>query len=240
MAAAGCGHVAVLRLLRERGAAVDAASGHGWTACHFACHAGWTDCVEALVRAGCDVGAETTRGETARQMAEVEGHAAVVERLRALAAELARADRVGQPLAAEPAAPHDHAGGPREGGRDLVQALLAAAGDGDAAGMALLLAAGADPNGTARAQDSTGELFGTTALITAAGHGKVEAAQLLLEAGADPSRAASTGSSPLMVAAQGEGHLAMLLLLLGHGWGSVALSLCTPTQPLQIRLHCFV
>ena len=67
---------------------------------HMACLEDRPDCAEWLVRAGCDVGVKrvTTQtlqgpgaagpsGLTGRQIAEYLGHAAVVERLRALEAE---------------------------------------------------------------------------------------------------------------------------------------------------------
>ena len=80
------GQLDVLRLLLGRGAAVDDAVelGNGFTAFHSACFENQADCAEALARAGCDVGLETTHGKTGREIAESEGHAAVVERLRAL------------------------------------------------------------------------------------------------------------------------------------------------------------
>ena len=56
MVAARCGALGVLRLLLGRGAAVDAAEPQkGFTAFHAACICQQPDCVEALVRAGCDV-----------------------------------------------------------------------------------------------------------------------------------------------------------------------------------------
>jgi ankyrin repeat protein len=87
MVAAGDGPLEVVRLLLARGAAVDAADlSNGRAAFHFACYNNQAACAEALVRAGCDVGLKDGEGKTGRALAEAEGHAAVVERLRAAAA----------------------------------------------------------------------------------------------------------------------------------------------------------
>ena len=103
--------------------------------------------------------------------------------------------------------------------------LLEAVGEGDTAGVARLLTAGADPNASVPGRTASGEVFQSTALREAAGCGRLEAARLLLEAGADPSRADGDGTTPLMMAA-GEGHLLVLRLLLG--WG-VAMQAVHPT-----------
>ena len=63
MAAAGFGHVGLLRLLLGRGAALDTV-GHqyfGWKAFHNACFKNQPECVEVLVLAGCDVGVKACR-----------------------------------------------------------------------------------------------------------------------------------------------------------------------------------
>ena len=83
--------------------------------------------------------------------------------------------------------------------------LLNAVNDGDAAGLARLLAAGADPNASIAVRTQSGGAVQDTTLVAAARHGRLEAARLLLDAGADPSRASSDGSlggaTPLMAAA---------------------------------------
>jgi hypothetical protein len=92
MIAAGKGNLEVLRLLLARGAAVDAVrSGDGGTAFHSACYNGHAECAEALARAGCDVGLKDRSGRTGREHAEEQGHAAVVERLRAVVMDRLRA-----------------------------------------------------------------------------------------------------------------------------------------------------
>ena len=71
-------------------------------------------------------------GSTGRELAEAKGHAAVVERLRAVVAEQLRA--AGPATEPEPA---------RGGGNRLALELVAAVMEGDAAVVAQLLAAGA-------------------------------------------------------------------------------------------------
>jgi hypothetical protein len=86
MAAVGHGHLEVLQLLLARGAAVDAVDpDNSFTAFHLACYNNQPECVEELVRAGCDVGLKAKGGETGRQAAEQMGHVEVVVRLKELA-----------------------------------------------------------------------------------------------------------------------------------------------------------
>jgi ankyrin repeat protein len=96
MAAARGGYLEVLRLLLAKGAAVDAVQpADGWTAFHLACNDNQPDGVEALVRAGCDVGLKTNDGETGREAAKRMGYRAVVARLRSLEAERSAGGGVG-------------------------------------------------------------------------------------------------------------------------------------------------
>ena len=86
MVAAQSGHLEVLRLLLGRGAAVDAVGPDpGCTAFHTACGRNHPDCVEALVRAGCDVAIKDSSGLTGREVAERKGSKEVLQRLRSLA-----------------------------------------------------------------------------------------------------------------------------------------------------------
>jgi hypothetical protein len=87
----------VLQLLLEWHAAQDVTTSLGSTAFHFACFAGEPECVAALAQAGCDVGAKDSNGLTGRQIAEAEGHAAVVARLRVVVAEQLWAARAAEP-----------------------------------------------------------------------------------------------------------------------------------------------
>ena len=135
----------MLRLLLALGAAVDAMH-NGCSASHFACSNNRADCVEALARAGCDVGlkdnAAMTGRQTGREMAEAMGHAAVVARLRVVVVDQLRAARAAVPTPEpEPAA----AVGPAGAGA-LAWQLCEAAEEGDAAAVVRLLAAGVDPN----------------------------------------------------------------------------------------------
>jgi ankyrin repeat protein len=214
MAAAGEGQLEVLRLLLRWGAAVDAVEpGNGLTAFHMACFQNRAECAEGLARAGCDVGIKDKGGHTGRELAEEMGHAAVVERLRAVVGEQLRAAQAAGPAPApKPAAV--------SGDRGLVHQLGMATTEGDGAAVARLLAAGADPNASLPERTSSGEVVQTTALCMAAGCGRLEVVRLLLDGGADPSRAAGDGSldgvTPLMVAA-GQGQLEVLRLLLARG-----------------------
>jgi ankyrin repeat protein len=210
MLAARKGCSEVLRLLLARGAAVDTAyPADGTTAFHDACWNNQAECAEALVRAGCDVGLKNSNGKTGREVAEAQGHAAVVERLRAVVADQLRAAQaVGPAPEPEPAAVAGDGG-------SAVQ-LLEAIKEGDGAEMALLLAAGADPNASVAGRLPSGEAVQVTPLVAAAARGQVEAARLLLDGGADLDHANSDGTTPLMVAAQ-SGHLELLRLLLARG-----------------------
>lgn len=120
-------------------------------------------------------------------------------------------------------------------------ALMLAARDSDAATVAALLEAGADPNATttsgltplmlAAPRAQTGSVVallgagadptartpeGRTALMLAARSGAHEAVGLLVEAGADPDAADADGVTPLMHAAGGQ-HLDTVIVLLGRG-----------------------
>jgi ankyrin repeat protein len=205
------GHPEVLRLLLRRGAAVDAAQPvAGYTAFHSACWNNQPECVEALIRAGCDVGLRTKDGRTGREVAEAQGHAAVVERLGATVTEQLLAMPAAGP-APEPEPELASLAGER-----LAPKLAMAATEGDGVAVARLLVAGADPNASATARTASGEFIPTTALCEAAGYGRLEAARLLLDGGADPSRASSHGATPLLAAAvAGQPEVLRLLLVWG-------------------------
>jgi ankyrin repeat protein len=218
MQAAGNGHLEVLRLLLGRGAAVDAVQlGSGFTAFQCACIYNQPECVEVLIRAGCDVGRRWTsmddEGRTGRELAEAAGHLAVVERLRAVVAEQPRVAQAAGPAPEPEPEPASLAG---ERLAVLAPMLVTAAMEGDGAAVTRWLSAGADPDASATARTPDGEVLHTTALIRAAQNGRLEAARLLLDAGADPGRARTGGVTPLMAAA-GLGQLQVLLLLLGYG-----------------------
>jgi ankyrin repeat protein len=210
VAAATQGQRETLRLLLRRGAAVDAVDlGTGGTAFHCACSENQVGCAEELARAGCNVGLQDKNGQTGRELAEARGHAAVVERMRAVVGEQLRAAQVAVPAPApEPAAVFDD-GGP-------MYQLVTAAAEGDGAAVARLLAAGADPNALVPARMPSGKALLGTALCMAAAHGRLEVARLLLDGGADPSLVKSDGATPLMAAAL-NGRLEVARLLLERG-----------------------
>ena len=82
MAAAAAGQLEAVRLLLARGAAVDAVRPvSGYAALHVACRKNHSECVEALARAGCDVGLKGFDGETGRQVAEREGSSVMMTSL---------------------------------------------------------------------------------------------------------------------------------------------------------------
>ena len=138
-------HLEVLQLLLEHGAALDAVDlGLGCTAFHRACDCNHPNCVEVLVRAGCDVGIKDKDGKTGAEMAE--GNTAVVELLAALEAEqlaggrFKKKKRKKRPKKKTPAASVSEPE-PRELELDefapLEQLLCLAAAKGDAAAVAL-------------------------------------------------------------------------------------------------------
>ena len=86
------------------------------------------------MRAGCDVGLKDSGGYTGRELAEAQGHAAVLARLRAVVAEQLRAAQGAGP-ALEPE-PGDGGRWDDDGGR--AEQLLEAALQGDGAEMARL------------------------------------------------------------------------------------------------------
>jgi ankyrin repeat protein len=241
--------VEVLRLLLQlaRGAAVDAVDPrNGFTAFHTACGNNQPECAEALARAGCDVGIKESNGFTGRELAEGQGHASVVERLRAAHSAAHSAAK----SAPEPAA----VAGDHGLGKQLLEAaiqndgvavarLLAAGADPNASitgrmpsgevlhettalimavlhgqleAVRLLLDAGADPNASMPARMPTGKVYPTTALIIAAGNDQIEVLRLLLDAGSDPDRADGDGATPLIFAA-GNGQMEVARLLLDAG-----------------------
>jgi serine/threonine-protein phosphatase 6 regulatory ankyrin repeat subunit B len=238
MAAAAHGNLEVLRLLLGRGVAVDAVHpGHGRTAFHNACFSNQADCVDALARAGCDVGIKDSKGRTGRELAEAHGHVAVVARLRAVVSDQLRAAPFVAAWAAQAAGPTplpEPAAMVGDGG--LADQMLMAAKDGDEAAVVRLLAEGVNPNASVSGRNPSGEVGQTTALCAAAVHGRLEAARLLLDAGADPGRATSEGVTPLMNAA-GEGHPGVLRLLVARG---AAVDAVRPgTETTSFHQACF-
>ena len=78
--------VDLLRLLLAHGADPNATEKVGGsTALHFAAVNGSLDCVEVLVRAGCDTSLRTVAGSTVAQVASIRGNKVVLQRLQSLA-----------------------------------------------------------------------------------------------------------------------------------------------------------
>jgi ankyrin repeat protein len=158
-AAARDGEATVVSEALRGGAAVDAATGDGMTALHWAAERGHAQIVQQLCEAGADVTLRTrVGGYTPLHLAARRGSGKAVERLLA-----AGADPNTQTTSSRVTALH----------------VAAAAVDGGEA-VAALLSAGADPNAL---EASAGQ----TPLIFAAGAGRADAIRALLEAGADPS-----------------------------------------------------
>jgi hypothetical protein len=106
MCAARMGRLEVLWLLLGQGAAMNVArsivtmgatSGDGFTAFHLACFHNQAECAEALARAGCGVGIKDNWGNTGRELAEKQGCAAVVTRLRAVVVDQLRGRERAEP-----------------------------------------------------------------------------------------------------------------------------------------------
>jgi hypothetical protein len=80
--AAGAGHVALVALLLQRGAAPGNANLHGRTALHAAATAGHREAIAALLDAGADPTARDLDGHTPADCADRAGHADAAQALR--------------------------------------------------------------------------------------------------------------------------------------------------------------
>lgn len=87
-AAAAGRHAAIVALLIEHGAPVDARQHGGWTALHAAAQNGDLAMAEILVSAGADVSARADNNQCALDLALTKGHQAMVEFLEAHGAKL--------------------------------------------------------------------------------------------------------------------------------------------------------
>ena len=186
--AAERGHLAVVKLLVERGADVNAKdNAYGETALMRAAKGGYTETVKLLLARGADasVGPE---GRLPLVVAAEGGHLAVVKLLIARGADVNGRNK-------------------REAPED-VTALAAAAEVGHTEIVKALLARGADVN------LKNGR--GITPLFTAARLGHTETVKALLAGGADANVRNKFGWTPLFIAA-GEGHTETMRALLAHG-----------------------
>ena len=88
MEASAQGYLSLVRLLVEHNADVHVVDPvNGTVAFHWACANGHAECVECLVRAGCDKSVRARNGKSGLQVATDCGHTAVVDRLKALVKE---------------------------------------------------------------------------------------------------------------------------------------------------------
>ena len=116
------------------------------------------DCAVVLARAGCDIGLKDIDGETGREIAERDGHTAVIGRLRALVAEQLGA-------AQTPPQPESEPEPARAGGERLAFKLAKAAEEGNAVAVTQLLAEGVNPNALLTCKNLDGKVLQTTPLI---------------------------------------------------------------------------
>jgi ankyrin repeat protein len=87
-AAAAGRHAAIVALLIEHGAPVDARQHGGWTALHAAAQNGDLAMAEILISAGADVSARAENNQCALDLALTKGHQSMVEFLEAHGAKL--------------------------------------------------------------------------------------------------------------------------------------------------------
>ena len=197
--AAGSGYACIVELLLEHNASTQPVAPNSWTALHFSCFEGHVSAVEALVRAGCDIGVRDSKGRTGQQLAQKTGRgqpltlvqqkgcAAVVELLRAADAK-ERASLVTMS---------------RRGDCDAMKALLDAGADIEKM----------EPYMPRRKQKTTTPM--APALFVAALKGHEQATALLLERKADPDIGNQNRMTALMAAAA-MGSTSVVKLLLEH------------------------
>ena len=205
MHASGKGNLPLLQLILENTTDINAsfpASGSR-TGFHIACASNHADCVEALVRGGCDTKLRCCGGMSGRDLAEAGRCTAVLARLRALV--MARAARF------DPCP---------SGNRKVVESwtaqdILAVVRSGDSGGVERLIDTSVEAVDALIPDVVMGREIHTTALLEAVRSRQNAVAHMLLGRGAAPDLADSDGTTPLMVAAAG-GHLDILEQLLSR------------------------
>ena len=191
------GNVALVRLLVEAGADVNAAEGFGGnTPLHEAVEQGDAEIVKILVAAGADVNAEGFMSRTPLTLATEEGATEIMQIL------LGPGPEAGTSADGED---KEAASVPPMGS----EALFTAIENDDVEMVRLLVEAGADVN----AAEGFG---GNTPLHEAVEKGDAEIVKILVAAGADVEAEGFMGRTPLSLAAE-EGATEIMLILLGPG-----------------------
>jgi ankyrin repeat protein len=228
--AAEMGNKALVKLLLEKGAQLDAKGINGQTPLSWAAEKGHEALVKLLLEEGAELEAKSSNGQTPLSWAVANGHEAVVKLLLKEGAELEAESNNGQtPLSW--AAENGHKvvvkvllerGAELEAkGISSQTPLSLAVAKGQEAVVKLLLEEGADPEAKCS--------YGWTPLFLAANRGHEAIVKLLLEEGIELNSFSNNGQTPLLWAARW-GHVAMVKLLLENGADPEAISSngCTP------------
>ncbi|KAK0761671.1 hypothetical protein N5P37_005653 [Trichoderma harzianum] len=213
------GHRAVVKLLVEKGADIDAKDGGGRTPLLWATYNGHKAIVELLVEKGADIEAKDNYGRTPLSWAAYNGHKAIVELLVEKGADIAAKDDSGRtPLSWAAENGHEaivellvEKGADIAAKDDYGQTPLSQAaekGHKHKAIAELLVKKGAD----IEAKDNSGR----TPLSWAAEKGHKAIVELLVEKGADIEAKDDYGQTPLSQAAE-NGHKAIVELLAEKG-----------------------
>jgi ankyrin repeat protein len=192
----------VSRALLAAGADVDARDKYGETPLHLASGTGHVAGAELLLRAGADVNARNKSGEVPLHRAAFGGDVSTIRLLLSKGADVNACDQIGD------------------------SPLSCAATEGHVEALSLLLANGADCRGCEGIM---------TPLHSAALFGHVEAAALLISHGADVNARSSSLATPLHCAATG-GHSRMIALLLSSGADTKAKDVAGKT-PLALAVE---
>ena len=220
------GDLAAVRVLLERGAAVDAPEIDGTTALHWAVHRDDGDVASLLIGAGADVTAANRYGVAPIALASLNGSAPMLARLLAAGADANRAQpegetalmtaaRTGRVEAVRLLLDHGAAADAAEQWRGQT-ALMWAAAEGHTAAVRELVSHGADVHARsgqaegaasgpaagddAGAVDGASPPRGFSAFLFAVQGGHLDAATVLADAGADVDDMTPDGSSALVVA----------------------------------------
>lgn len=211
------GHLAVVRILLDKGADISIRDSQGYTALHLVVYQGNKHVAKLLLDRGADVAARSVSGYTALRCAAASGRKEVVELLLERGADIAASDMDGS------TALHNAA---FRGHRDVVELLLDRGADimaSDIDGSTALYDAAAsgrkevvevllDRGANITAQNE----YGNTVLHGAASRGRGETVKLLLERGADATTQNNEGDTALHKAAL-HGHKEVVLLLSDPG-----------------------